>query len=108
MESDRTSRSARPTRRRVLQGAGAATLGSALAAPVLAVADAAPASTQGQVQNEQSFSQAQIQQMVAPIALYPDPLLTQILMASTYPLEVVEAARWSRDNPAVTGAALRS
>jgi hypothetical protein len=40
---------------------------------------------------------------VAPIALYPDPLLTQILMASTYPLEVVEAARWSRDNATIKG-----
>jgi hypothetical protein len=36
----------------------------------------------------------QIDQMVAPIALYPDPLVAQILMASTYPLEVVEANRW--------------
>jgi hypothetical protein len=33
---------------------------------------------------------------VAPIALHPDPLLAQILMASTYPLEVVEAERWSQ------------
>jgi hypothetical protein len=37
---------------------------------------------------------AQLDQIVAPIALYPDQLLGQILMASTYPLEVVEAARW--------------
>ena len=43
---------------------------------------------------------------MAPIALYPDPLLTQVLMASTYPLEVVEAARWSQANPAVKGTAL--
>ena len=40
------------------------------------------------------LTEAQLQQLVAPIALYPDPLLAQILMASTYPLEVVEAARW--------------
>jgi hypothetical protein len=40
------------------------------------------------------LSEAQLDQLVAPIALYPDPLLAQILMASTYPLEVVEAARW--------------
>ena len=32
--------------------------------------------------------------MLAPIALYPDPLLAEILMAATYPLEVVEADRW--------------
>ena len=44
--------------------------------------------------------------MVAPIALYPDELVSQILMAATYPLEVVEAARWSKENPKVTGQAL--
>lgn len=41
-----------------------------------------------------AMTQAQLDQIVAPIALYPDQLLGQILMASTYPLEVVEAARW--------------
>jgi hypothetical protein len=68
----------------------------------------APAATQTQTQNDQTFSQAQIAQLVAPIALYPDPLLTQILMSSTYPLEVVEAARWSHDNPSVKGQALET
>jgi len=47
-----------------------------------------------------------IEQLVAPIALYPDDLLSQVLMASTYPLEVVEAARWIKENPKVTGQAL--
>jgi hypothetical protein len=65
-----------------------------------------PAQTQGQAQSEQ-FSQAQIAQLVAPIALYPDPLLSQILMASTYPLEVIEAARWSQENPNVSGQAVQ-
>jgi hypothetical protein len=37
---------------------------------------------------------AELDRLVAPIALYPDPLLVQILMAATYPLEVVEADRW--------------
>lgn len=46
-----------------------------------------------------TFSQAQIDQMLAPIALYPDQLLSQVLMASTYPAEVAEAARWSTANP---------
>ena len=41
--------------------------------------------------------------MLAPIALYPDALLSQILMAATYPLEVVSAARWSRANPGLKG-----
>jgi hypothetical protein len=49
---------------------------------------------------------AQLEQLVAPIALYPDALMAQVLMAATYPLEVVEAARWSKDNPAVKGQAL--
>lgn len=40
------------------------------------------------------WSAAQLDQLVAPIALYPDPLLGPILIAATYPLEVVEAARW--------------
>ncbi len=51
---------------------------------------------------------AQLDQLLAPIALYPDPLLSQILMASTYPLEVVEAARWVQvsSNAALKGDAL--
>src|SRR5437867_321091 len=50
-----------------------------------------------------TFTQQELDQMLAPIALYPDSLLSQILMASTYPLEVVEAARWSRANPTLKG-----
>lgn len=46
-----------------------------------------------------SFSPQKIEQLVAPIALYPDPLLSQVLMAATYPVEVVEAARWRADQP---------
>ena len=55
------------------------------------------------VQSAPAFTQQELDQMLAPIALYPDSLLTQILMASTYPLEVVQAARWSRANPGFTG-----
>ena len=44
-----------------------------------------------------------LDQIVAPISLYPDPLLAQILMASTYPLEVVQAARFAKDNANLTG-----
>ena len=51
----------------------------------------------------QSKEQGALEQLLAPIALYPDALLAQILMASTYPLEVVEAARWSKANPKVQG-----
>jgi hypothetical protein len=48
----------------------------------------------------------ELEQLVAPIALYPDSLVAQILMASTYPLEVVEAARWSKANSSLKGKAL--
>src|SRR5258708_25791339 len=54
------------------------------------------------------FTRPQLAGMLAPIALYPDQLLTQILMAAAYPAEVVEAYRWVRD-PAhanMTGEAL--
>ena len=44
------------------------------------------------------LDQAQIDQMLAPIALYPDTLLSHILVASTYPLEVIQAARWRAAN----------
>jgi hypothetical protein len=54
----------------------------------------------------EKFSADRIEQMVAPIALYPDPLLMNILMASTYPLEVVEADRWLQSNKDVRGAGL--
>lgn len=54
-------------------------------------------------QDRPAFSQAQLEQTLAPIALYPDPLLSQILMASTYPLEVVEVARWSRSHANLSG-----
>ena len=54
-------------------------------------------------QAQRTYSQAELDQMLAPIALYPDPLLSQVLMAATYPAEVREAARWSRANPGLQG-----
>ena len=68
-------------------------------ARIVAASVAAPAAAQDRVK----YRQEEIDQMLAPIALYPDPLLSQVLMASTYPLEVVEAARWSKANPALKG-----
>jgi hypothetical protein len=44
------------------------------------------------------LDQAQLDQILAPIALYPDTLLSHILVASTYPLEVIQAARWRATN----------
>jgi len=56
-----------------------------------------------------TFKPEEIEALVAPIALYPDSVLTQSLMASTYPLEIVQAARWVKDNPNVKGdAALKA
>ena len=49
------------------------------------------------------FSKEELTQMLAPIALYPDALTAQILMASTYPLEVVEAERWRSRNLQLQG-----
>ena len=51
------------------------------------------------------FTEAELDQLLAPIALYPDALLSQVLIAATYPLEVVAAARWSRANPGLDGEA---
>ncbi|MGE7958670.1 DUF3300 domain-containing protein [Pseudomonas sp. NPDC089530] len=49
------------------------------------------------------FTQEQLDQMLAPIALYPDPLLAQVLMASTYPGEIAEAVTWSKAHPDAKG-----
>jgi hypothetical protein len=64
------------------------------AAPPEVAAEAAPLAPQ------------QLDDLVAPIALYPDPLVAQILAASTYPVEVVEADRWVQANPGLQGTAL--
>jgi Protein of unknown function (DUF3300) len=54
----------------------------------------------------QTFKPEEIDQLIAPIALYPDELISQIFMASTYPLEVVEADRWAKQNKNLKGDAL--
>jgi hypothetical protein len=80
-----------------------------LAVPIaasFALASAASAQTYpppAGVQAQAQFSQEDLDRMLAPIALYPDALLSQILMAATYPLEVAQAARWSRANPGLQG-----
>jgi hypothetical protein len=60
------------------------------------------AQAQDEVSSETSeaveLDQAQLDQILAPIALYPDTLLSHILVASTYPLEVIQAARWRAAN----------
>jgi len=54
----------------------------------------------------QTLSPDQLDDLVAPIALYPDELVSQTLVASTYPLEVVQASQWLQRNPGLTGPAL--
>jgi hypothetical protein len=54
----------------------------------------------------QALTPDQLDDLVAPVALYPDPLVSQILVASTYPLELVQALQWLQRNPSLTGAAL--
>jgi len=54
----------------------------------------------------QQLSEAELSALVAPIALYPDPLVAQVLMAATYPLEVAEAYNWQKSNAALKGEAL--
>ena len=74
--------------------------------PLDVVAQTPPASTQPAA--AQPFNAEQLNALLASIALYPDDLLTQILMASTFPLEVVTAARWVEDpaHKSLTGDAL--
>jgi len=82
-----------------------ATTAAPAAAPVAAAAPApAPApAAEAPAPKQAVFNQEQLDQMMAPIALYPDSLLAQVLMASTYPGEVTEAVAWSKANPKAQG-----
>ena len=61
---------------------------------IAALSGVAPLSAQ----EAKTFTNEQLDQMMAPIALYPDALLAQVLMATTYPADVAEAAKWSKEN----------
>src|SRR5262249_41785103 len=67
-------------------------------------APAAPAATPAQ----SLLKAEELDQLLAPIALYPDTLLAEVLMASTYPLEIVEASRWVADNKSLKGDQLKA
>ena len=91
----------------------AQTLPFLLIAPGLALAQNAPTRGQATAALNQpakpgaaQYTRQQIDQMVAPIALYPDQLLSQVLMAATYPQQVVEAAQWLREHGDAKGDAL--
>ncbi|MGB7687976.1 MAG: DUF3300 domain-containing protein, partial [Pseudolabrys sp.] len=62
-----------------------------------------PAPAAAAASSDQLLKPEQLDALVAPIALYPDNLLSLVLMASTYPLEVVQADRWAKDNKALKG-----
>ena len=81
----------------------ASLLTAALALPAAAPVAFAQNSSQ---QQAAKLSQAQLEALVAPIALYPDALVSQVLMASTYPLEVAEASNWIKSNANLKGDAL--
>src|SRR5688572_9467330 len=70
------------------------------------VAAPAPASSQAPAQESVKIPADQLDSLVAPIALYPDPLLSQTLVASTYPLEIVQLQQWLERNKGLKGKAL--
>ena len=72
-------------------------------APCIAFAQAQPPALPPP---DQLLSPDQLEDLVAPVALYPDPLLSQVLVASTYPLEVVQVSQWLQRNPGLKGPAL--
>jgi len=65
----------------------------------------APAAEPGD-NDVQPFKPEELEAIVAPIALYPDPLVAQVMMAATYPLEVVQAARLMKSKPGLKDDAL--
>ncbi len=80
-------------------------LAGAFLAPLLAVAQSPPPDTSA-APPPAPLPQDKLDALLAPIALYPDQLLGQVLMAATYPLEVVEAARFAEQNRELKGDAL--
>jgi hypothetical protein len=90
-------------------------IATALVAGPIALAQSQPAKTTEEVSaalaaqkpaSGKTFTQQDLDELLAPVALYPDALLAQVLMASTYPLEVVEAARWQKQNASLKDKAL--
>jgi len=74
--------------------------------PIGAVAQVQP--DVSAVSSQQLLKAEELEALVAPIALYPDPLLSLVLMASTYPLEIVQAERWAKANKTLQGDKLKS
>jgi len=83
-----------------------AVAGYATAQTTPAPAASPPAGAAQAQPGAKAFSQEQLDQLLAPIALYPDGLLAQVLMAATYPIEIVTAERWVKANPGLKDKAL--
>lgn len=77
-----------------------------LQALLICMAACLPPLAQAQTDQQALFSQSDLDQMLAPVALYPDDLLSNVLAASTYPLEVVQADRYLQQNTSLQGNAL--
>src|SRR5271169_2268425 len=92
-------------RRQTLAALAAALL---ISSPQGVMAQTPPAAQPASAPSQQLLTDGQLDALVAPIALYPDALLSEILMASTYPLEAVEADRWAKANTNLKGDALKA
>jgi len=82
-----------------------ATIGLSLASLLIPIQQSV---AQDQPPPDKTLSAGELDALVAPIALYPDQLLAKVLIASTYPLEVVEADRWAASNASLKGSALQN
>src|ERR1700748_348479 len=78
------------------------------AAGAAAQQPASPPSPPSSQPEQTLLKPAELDALVAPIALYPDALLANVLMASTYPLEVVKAARWINENAKLKSGELKT
>src|SRR5690348_12351003 len=80
--------------------------GAQSTAPPPAAGGAPPAAGASAPADTPAFTKEELEQIAAPIALYPDSLLAQVFMAATYPLDIVSAERWRKANPSLKDKAL--
>src|SRR5579871_6174001 len=76
---------------------------SATAQPVAQMTVATPPRSSANTTQSSPLSADELDQLVAPIALYPDALVAQILAGASFPTEVVEAERWLKAHPELKG-----
>src|SRR6476660_2323879 len=91
-----------------VQWLGAALVAGSLAvsvawSPAASAQSSPPATAQADAEADIALTQDELRTLLKPIALYPDVLLAQMLPASAYPLEIVQAARWLERNKAAAG-----